>query len=157
MSEGVSTMSDESMKAIIERIKLRRQELGYSFQDLADLTKMSKSTLQRYESGGIKNIPLDKLKILATALQVTPAWIMGWEENPNFVWQPSLSQEDKRDIAKEVESLIAGLNSDSALSFDGDDEIDETTRELLKKSLETTLENARLTAKAKYTPKKHRK
>lgn len=73
-------MSDDTMQDIINRIKSRRMELGYSFQDLADLTEMSKSTLQRYETGGIKNIPLDKLKILATALKVTPEWIMGWDE-----------------------------------------------------------------------------
>lgn len=74
------TISDEStMQGIIERIKERRTELEYSFQDLADLTGMSKSTLQRYETGGIKNIPLDKLKILAKGLKVSPEWVMGWE------------------------------------------------------------------------------
>lgn len=74
-------MSDESMREIVERIKSRRIELDYSFQDLADLTGMSKSTLQRYETGSIKNIPLDKLKDLAKALKVTPEWIMGWESS----------------------------------------------------------------------------
>lgn len=72
-------MSEDSMLEIIRRIKERRMELGYSFQDLADLTGMSKSTLQRYETGGIKNIPLDRLKDLAKALRVTPEWIMGWD------------------------------------------------------------------------------
>jgi Predicted transcriptional regulators len=72
-------MPDETMRSIIDRIKMRRLELEYSFQDLADLTGMSKSTLQRYETGGIKNIPLDKLKILAKSLNVSPEWIMGWD------------------------------------------------------------------------------
>lgn len=74
-------MSNDSMRDIINRIKSRRLDLGYSFQDLASLTNLSKSTLQRYEAGGIKNIPLDKLKVLAEALKVSPEWIMGWEEN----------------------------------------------------------------------------
>lgn len=73
-------MSESTMKNIVERIKSRRQELGYSFQDLAKLTGMSKSTLQRYETGAIKNIPLDKLKVLASALKVAPEWIMGWDD-----------------------------------------------------------------------------
>lgn len=72
-------MSEDSMLEIIRRIKERRTELGYSFQELADLTGMSKSTLQRYETGAIKNIPLDRLKDLARALRVTPEWIMGWD------------------------------------------------------------------------------
>ena len=65
---------------IVKRIKKRRLELKYSFQDLADKTNMSKSTLQRYETGTIKNLPLDKLEVLASALQTTPSYLMGWDE-----------------------------------------------------------------------------
>ncbi len=36
--------------------------------------------MQRYETGAIKNIALDKLKILSEALKVNPDWIMGWDE-----------------------------------------------------------------------------
>lgn len=73
------TDKDLAVQEIIERLKSRRLALGYSFQDLADLTQMSKSTLQRYETGGIKNIPLSKVQVLAAALQTTPEWIMGWD------------------------------------------------------------------------------
>lgn len=70
----------EYVNDIVKRIKTRRLELEYSFQDLANKTNMSKSTLQRYETGAIKNLPLDKLKVLASALQTTPAYLMGWED-----------------------------------------------------------------------------
>lgn len=70
----------EDVNNIVKRIKKRRLELEYSFQDLADKTNMSKSTLQRYETGAIKNLPLDKLEVLASALQTTPAHLMGWDE-----------------------------------------------------------------------------
>lgn len=70
----------EYVNDIVKRIKTRRLELEYSFQDLANKTNMSKSTLQRYETGAIKNLPLDKLEVLASALQTTPAYLMGWEE-----------------------------------------------------------------------------
>ncbi len=40
---------------------------------------MSKSTLQRYETGAIKNIPLDKLEVLANALKVSPTYLLGIE------------------------------------------------------------------------------
>lgn len=75
---GYMSNTSEQMKKIMMRIKSRRESLGLSFQQLADLTQMSKSTLQRYETGGIKNIPLDKLEILAKALQTTPEWILDW-------------------------------------------------------------------------------
>lgn len=93
-------MSDDTMRDIVNRIRNKRLELGYSFQDLADLTNMSKSTLQRYESGGIKNIPLDKLKILAESLKVTPEWIMGWDDVNS-----AKSQEIKTIAAHAIEDL----------------------------------------------------
>ena len=70
----------EEANNIVKRIKKRRLELKYSFQDLANKTNMSKSTLQRYETGTIKNLPLDKLEVLASALQTTPSYLMGWYE-----------------------------------------------------------------------------
>lgn len=65
---------------MMERLERRRKELGYSYQDLANLTQMSKSTLQRYETGGIKNIPLSKLDVLSQALETSREWLMGWDE-----------------------------------------------------------------------------
>ena len=71
---------DSEMEKIRQRIKSRREELSITYQELADKTGMSKSTLQRYETSSIKNIGLDKLEILANALDITPAFLLGWEE-----------------------------------------------------------------------------
>lgn len=79
------TDTDLIMQEIVDRLRFKRLQLGYSYQDLATLTGMSKSTLQRYETGEIKNIPLSKLKILASALQTTPDWILGWGNKLNRV------------------------------------------------------------------------
>lgn len=67
------------MENIIAKIKKRRTDLNMSYQELANKTGLSKSTLQRYETGAIKNMPIDKLEILASALSVSPAYLMGWE------------------------------------------------------------------------------
>ena len=71
--------SEDRMLDIAKRIRARREELGLSYQQLADETGMSKSTLQRYETGSIKNIPIARLKDLADALRTTPAYLMGWK------------------------------------------------------------------------------
>ena len=42
---------------------------------------ISKSTLQRYETGYIKNMPVDKLEEIADALNISPAYLMGWEDH----------------------------------------------------------------------------
>ncbi len=69
-----------TLVSVRERLRVIREERGLSYQDLADRTGISKSTLQRYETASIKNLPLEKLDILAHALGVTPAYLMGWQE-----------------------------------------------------------------------------
>lgn len=73
-------MKNTTADEIIKRIKEKRIEKELSYQQLADITKMSKSTLQRYETGEIENIPLHRLEVLANALGCTPAYLMGWED-----------------------------------------------------------------------------
>ncbi len=71
-------MSERDFQELMLRIKSRREELGLSYQDLANLTGISKSTLQRYETGDIKNFPVGKLPDLAHALRTTEYELTGW-------------------------------------------------------------------------------
>ena len=80
-------MSDTELTELIERIKNRRLELELSYQDLSNATGISKSTLQRYETGFIKKVPINQMAILAKALHTTPGYLMGWEAAPS----PSLA------------------------------------------------------------------
>ncbi len=68
----------ENKDEILGRMRLRRLELGYSYQDLADKTGFNKSTLQRYETGKTNKLPLDKAKIIASALETTVEALMGF-------------------------------------------------------------------------------
>lgn len=89
----------DNLELIRERIRSMRYKQGLSLQELSERTHISKSTLQRYETGGIRNLPLDKLAPLAKALHTTPAYLMGWE-NDNGEIDVSLSIYD---IAKELD------------------------------------------------------
>lgn len=66
-----------------ERIKTLRTALGLSYQDLADRTGLSKSTLQRYETGTIRNIKVEKLDILAGGLGTTTVSLLGLDGTEN--------------------------------------------------------------------------
>lgn len=102
----------EEYKAISQRIKQRRTELNLSLQDVADMTGMSKSTLQRYESGAIRNIPLQRLGVLASALKTSADWILGWCKNPDDI--PPIDADFRkfiRHIGFEIEAW-PGYNSD---------------------------------------------
>ena len=62
-------------------IKKRRAEIGVTLEEVGKIVGVSKATVQRWESGEIKNIRRDKIEKLSQALQTTPAYLMGWEES----------------------------------------------------------------------------
>lgn len=64
-------------------IKNRRNRLGKTLEDVAQVVGVSKTTVQRWESGNIKNLRRDKIAKLAEALHTTPGYLMGWEDDPN--------------------------------------------------------------------------
>lgn len=74
-----------SLNDIAIRMKQRRSELGLSLQEVSESAGISRSTLQRYEAGGIKNIPLHRLEQLAKALNTSADWLLGWCQSPNEI------------------------------------------------------------------------
>ena len=105
-------MSEKELTDLIERIKERRIKLEMSYQDLSDATQISKSTLQRYETGYIKKVPINQIEILAKALHTTPSYLMGWDAPPS----PSLS------LTQQEETHIKKYRQ---LDADGKEEIDD--------------------------------
>ena len=68
--------------SVSERIKARRLEEGLSVDEVADELGVSRATVYRYESAEIANMGIDKLEPLAKALNTTPAYLMGWTDDP---------------------------------------------------------------------------
>lgn len=66
--------------SVSEIIKKRREELDLTLFDIATKIGVSEATVQRYESGKIRNIRQDKIVKLAAALKITPAELLGWDE-----------------------------------------------------------------------------
>lgn len=63
-----------------EKVKLKREELGLSQEELAEkMNYKSKTSIHKIEVG-ITDLPLSKVKELAAVLKTTPAYLMGWEE-----------------------------------------------------------------------------
>ncbi|MBS5347878.1 MAG: helix-turn-helix transcriptional regulator [Megasphaera micronuciformis] len=68
------------METIYERIRRLRQENNMSQDELAKKTGYtSRSTINKIEAGKI-DISRTKIKVFADALGVTPAYLMGWED-----------------------------------------------------------------------------
>ena len=72
-----------------KRIKQRREELGISAEELARRIGKAKTTIYRYELGYIEKMPTDVLKAISEVLRTTPAYLMGWSDDPNGNSEPS--------------------------------------------------------------------
>ncbi len=62
-------------------IKQLREERGMTLEQLGDKIGVGKSTVRKWENGMIANMRRDKIGLIANALGVSPAYLMGWEEN----------------------------------------------------------------------------
>lgn len=62
------------------RIFKARSEKGITLKELGDLIGIAESTAQRYEKGKIKSLDIEMIKRIAKALNVTPSYLMGWED-----------------------------------------------------------------------------
>ena len=95
-----------------ERLKLRRKEIGFSAEKVADQLGVSPATIYRYE------VPVDSLAELAKILQTTPAYLMGWEsqadqaEINDLLAQIQASEEKEQSRIAEMIQDFKKLNDD---------------------------------------------
>lgn len=79
VQKGANMMSQD-IENIIKRLKKVIDNSGFSYMELEKKTGVSKSALQRYANGSTKKIPIDVIQAIAETVNVSAAWIMGWEE-----------------------------------------------------------------------------
>ncbi len=78
-----------------ERIKQLRKQQNMSADDLAIKIGKDRSTIYRYESREIEDMPTSVLEPLAKALNSTPSYLMGWENDFEVIDTPLTSHEKK--------------------------------------------------------------
>lgn len=64
-----------------KRMKQSREKQGMTLAELGKKIGKTEATVQRYESGNIKNLKNDTIENIAKALNVNPAYLMGWIDN----------------------------------------------------------------------------
>lgn len=67
-----------------DRIKAAREAKGISQEELGKVCGTTKQTIYKYETGIITNIPLDKLDKIASTLDVSSVYLMGWDSTPEY-------------------------------------------------------------------------
>ena len=78
-------MGTEYNKEVGIRLYSKRKHLNLTRAELGEKIGLHESTIKRYEDGEIKSLDIEKIKEFATALETTPAYLIGWsDDNPNY-------------------------------------------------------------------------
>ena len=136
---------------ISEAMKLRDMRQA----DLVEKTGISKGALSSYISG--RYVPKqNNVYLIAKALDVSEAWLMGADVPMQRIESPTLTRRDTRDIEKILEQTRGQLTSQEDLMFDGDPASPEAIESILS-AMQIGMELAKKKNKEKYTPKKYKK
>lgn len=138
------------------KIKENRKRKGLTQVELAEKANLSRSYVADIERDRY-NPSVDTLQTIASALGIHPSALLDipYVAEPGAYYE--LNQKDERDIAKDLERILANLESDRALSYYGEAaEFDDEAKEMLRIQLEQTMRMAKQLAKKKFTPKKYR-
>ena len=94
-------------KEIGNRVRLLREELRMSQDELATrLGYKSRSSINKIELGQ-RNLTQSKIKALADALDTTPAYIMGWTDPLDVVDPDQIAQIVMTDAVMTTDALEA--------------------------------------------------
>lgn len=104
------------MNEIGKKLAARRKELGLTLEEVGRAVGVGKSTVQRWESGMIKNMGRDKIALLAKVLQISPIEIvpldgvMPWDAAADFLDQTIVMMPNAED-----QHLLEALHQDPKL------------------------------------------
>ncbi|WP_337766962.1 helix-turn-helix transcriptional regulator [Phascolarctobacterium succinatutens] len=138
---------------ISENIKLLREQYGLSQKELGQIAGVSDKAVSTWEQG-IKEPRMGAIQKIADHFGIQKSNII--EDNGLQSQSVPLTPRDERQIAADLEKMLADLDSKNSMAAMGGTVEDDEDRELLKASLQATMRLAKKIAKEKYTPKKYR-
>lgn len=63
-----------------KRIRILRTSCNMTQEELGEKLGVKKAAIQKYESGSIVNLKTETIERIATIFDVTPSYIVGWDE-----------------------------------------------------------------------------
>lgn len=95
-----------------ERIRYRRKQLGFSAEYIASCLGCSPATIYRYENGYIEKMPTDTIVPIANILGVSPAYLMGWEDETGAEKTAAEDGDGLSPLEKRLMQLVHRLSDD---------------------------------------------
>lgn len=134
--------------ALLDNIKLLCKTKGVSQRKMEQDIGISNGASSKWETSSPS---ADVLQKLSSYFNVSINYLVTGKTDSDTI---SLNSKDEKDIAKRLENTLIALDDQEGLMFSGEP-LDDTTKELLKASLENSIRIAKINAK-KFTPKKYR-
>ena len=78
-----------------QRIKIAREQKNMTLDEVAKRCETTKQTIFKYENEIVTNIPYEKIVLLSKALDVSPSYLFGWEENKSSPSELQLTEGEK--------------------------------------------------------------
>lgn len=88
-----------------ERIKALRKQHHMTLEDVAQSIGVSRANVYKYESGGIENIPEDKLEKLSVLFGVPKSYLMGWDKEEPEPPDEHSTNDDIRLLVRDLNKL----------------------------------------------------
>jgi len=93
-----------------QMIKDLRKQRGMTLEELGEKVGVGKSTVRKWENGMIANMRRDKIAKIANALEVSPGYLMGWEDEAELPF--SFTDDEKlmvikyRDLSDDGQGMV---------------------------------------------------
>ena len=98
-----------TLEKIGARIRIKRESLGMTQQELADMVNVTRNTISRYENGETE-VGVITLNNIADALSVTVLWLLFGFDYENDIYN-NLLKLTERDRQIVVDTIMAQINS----------------------------------------------
>ena len=145
-------------------LKSLRTAKGMTQEELSKILKISRSTIGMYENGS-REPDYETLEAIADYFNVDIDFLLGRTNKTTKIIpstttdnQDTLSIKDKRDIKRDIDSIMEKLTSKEygPAAYDGL-ELSPESMELFQEELEIALKRLKLINKEKYNPNKNKK
>lgn len=135
---------------LYENVREAAKKKGYSINRLEKELGFARSYIGKFKT---ITPSIDKIQKIADFLDVTTDYLMSGNKTENI-----LTSKDNRDIAKDLDAIMAKLSNKEAgpVSYNGENLSDESM-DLFKEELEIALKRLKLINKEKYNPNKNKK
>ena len=97
-----------------ERLKEARKSKSMSIEKLADLVGLSRQKIYKYESRGVENPSFESVRLIAKTLDVSPSWLVGWENSEETASEDLTIDEIKDKVAEVLLKAITNIEIEKA-------------------------------------------